>query len=263
VGAHIRFVTYFDTDSGEGGGGGFLATQVDTRSTSLRTPVALKSLSTAYQRRRATDPLGVSCNTIPDTRSTTSRPSCNPAAKLAATERSKHGQQPVSPIASNHSKDDCEQVAVRDGLNAPEGRDAGQTEATHAKVPPVVTADKALVQVDTNRVLFPSPQTSVGHPVPSSSPAEDAPNEAMQRSCPCAALQKEQPFAPPNSRVLTASEQDILQEFYEEGVRACFVVGNFQFHQHCNAECSKSCFLDLWVHMGDCVNMLRIPFHIV
>jgi hypothetical protein len=215
---------YLDTGSEQAQGGRFLGTQVDTRSTSLRTPVTLKSLSTAYQRRTTTDPLGVSCNTIPDTRSTTSRPACKRAAKLGTTTRQdKHSQQHTLPAASTHTRGILEQGALQDGcLNPSEGHDADPIGSDHAAARPIATDNKPWV--DTSRVLFTSPQGSAGLSAAYVSPAGGPlRNEVLQPSG-CAEPHKEKRSVPPNARALTNSEQQSLQECMEEGVHDCFVV---------------------------------------
>ena len=149
--------------SGQARAGSSLGTQVD--STSLRTPVTLKSLSTAYQRRRPADKNGLQCNTVPDTRSTASRPVCIEADSNAGISTQQHRKrQHTVPVPTSNTKGSCQQGPPRSGcLTAPAAHstDGVGSASAPADTSRVVTEHTGLKE-DTSRVLFASPQGSAG-----------------------------------------------------------------------------------------------------
>jgi hypothetical protein len=207
-----------DTGSGHGRGGSSLGTQLD--SSSLRTPVTLKSLSTAFQRRRPATVKGVSCNTIPDTRSTASLPVKNSAANGALSDAQDRDNQVRNrlPAPCTNLGSSCQQDAPQGCLNAPAAHSADQPESAQAAAP--VLALNACANIDTSRVLFTSPQESAGLCAPYVSPTGGALQDVLLEQPGAGpvgdtsehAPQHEKPSAPSSrhTRALTDSEQQFL-----------------------------------------------------
>ena len=216
-----------DAGSDPARAGGFLGTQVD--STSLRTPVTLKSLSNAYQRRRPADEKGLQCNTVPDTRSTASLPVCIGAGSTGAvsTQERREGQeQHTLPAPSSIAKDSCQKEPSHRGcLTAAAAQSADVIGSSHG--PPANTSGVATenigLNVGTSRVLFMSPpQGSMGVSGPYVSPTGGALQEDALQAPADAEPHLErslEPSATPNDRKLTESEQQfLLSQDMEEGV---------------------------------------------
>ena len=197
---------------------GSLGTQVD--STSLRTPVTLKSLSTAYHKRRSVDAKGASCSTIPDTRSTASRPDNKVAhAKCSIEghgERQTRVQQERPVSCTEHIEEQV--VATGNCLTA----SAAAHSSDHGPHDSVSAggATNACNKVDTSRVLFTSPQASIGLSAPSSSPTGGE-NQGLGATT---GNPHPEPSQRASTRELTESEQQfLLTQELDEGVLLRFL----------------------------------------
>lgn len=197
---------------------GSLGTQVD--STSLRTPVTLKSLSTAYHKRRSVDTKGASCNTIPDTCSTASRPGNKAARAERSVEDDDQGELPQEqqerPVpCTKHTEEQI--VAAGNCLTvsrAQHSSEVGPHESDSAG-----GAASACHTADTSRVLFTSPQASVGLFAASTSPTGgECQGLGTTTECP-----QPKPSQPTSPRELTESEQQfLLTQDLDEGAQPSF-----------------------------------------
>lgn len=132
-------------------------------------------------------------------------------------------EQHTLPAPASNSKGSCQQEAPQGGcLTSPAAHSADRLGSADFPAPAIPTTNTGL-NVDTSRVLFPSPQGSVGNSAQYVSPTGGALRDDVPQH-PAAGSEHHtekpsEPSAPPNARTLSHSEQQLLlsQDDIDEG----------------------------------------------